>query len=103
VSENGLFPGRLREFLRRVRGVMSRHDALPVQVLLNGHSPAILAGLLDVPRSLAFADLVRRHDGVRRTRIRRIDTSAHNRDPVTLVGMTEVEKLLDAARPESAE
>jgi predicted ATPase len=101
--ENGLFPGRLRELLRRVRSVMSRHDALPVQVLLNGHSPAILAGLLDLPRSLAFADLVRRNDGVRRTRIRRIDTNAKNRDPATLVGMAEVEKLLDAARPEAME
>ena len=74
--ENGLFPGRLRELLRRMRVLVQRHDTLPVQILLNGHSPAIIAGLYDLPGSLAFADLVRRKDGVRRTRVRRIDTTA---------------------------
>jgi predicted ATPase len=101
--ENGLFPGRLRELLRRIRTLVPREGALPVQVMLNGHSPAILAGLYDLPGSLAFADLVRRKDGVRRTRIRRIDTSGQTRDPAALVGIQEVEALLDAVRPELAE
>jgi len=101
--ENGLFPGRLRELLRRMRVLVQRHDTLPVQVLLNGHSPAIIAGLYDLPGSLAFADLVRRKDGVRRTRVRRIDTTAQSHDPATLVSMKEVEALLDAARPEPPE
>jgi predicted ATPase len=64
--ENGLFPGRLRELLRRMRALVQTSHTLPVQVLLNGHSPAIIAGLYDLPRSLVFADLVRRKDGVRR-------------------------------------
>lgn len=101
--ENGLFPGRLRELLRRLRELVQREDALPVQILLNGHSPAIVAGLLDLPGSLAFADLVRRKDGVRRTRIRRIATGAQPSDPATAVSGREVEALLDAARPEPAE
>lgn len=101
--ENGLFPGRLRELLRRMRALSLREDALPVQLVLNGHSPAILAGLYDLPGALAFADLVRRKDGVRRTRIRRIDTSGRSRDPASMVGVKEVEALLDAARPEPAE
>jgi predicted ATPase len=101
--ENGLFPGRLRELLRRMRALIQRHDTLPVQVLLNGHSPAIIAGLYDIPGALVFADLVRRKDGVRRTRIRRIDTKLQGQDPATMVSMTEVEALLDAARPETVE
>lgn len=101
--ENGLFPGRLRELLRRMRELVQRHDTLPVQVLLNGHSPAVIAGLYDIPRSLAFADLVRRKDGVRRTRIRRIDAKMQGQDPAVMVSMTEVEALLDAARPETVE
>lgn len=101
--ENGLFPGRLRELLRRMLEVVHRQDALPVQVILNGHSPAILAGLYDVPGALVFADLVRRKDGVRRTRVRRVDTSGEHRDSTTWVSRREVEALLDAARPELTE
>jgi predicted ATPase len=101
--ENGLFPGRLRELLRRMRTLIQRHDTLPVQVLLNGHSPAIIAGLYDIPSSLVFADLVRRKDGVRRTRVRRIATSAQSHDPATLISEREVKSLLDAARPEAPE
>lgn len=101
--ENGLFPGRLRELLRRMRELAQRHDTLPVQILLNGHSPAIIAGLCDIPEALAFADLVRRKDGVRRTRIRRIDTKMQGHDPATMVSMREVEALLEAASPETAE
>jgi predicted ATPase len=101
--ENGLFPGRLRELLRRMRALVQRHDVLPVQVLLNGHSPAIIAGLYDLPGSMVFADLVRRKDGVRRTRMRLIDTKAQHHDPTTMVAMKEVEALLDAARPEILE
>ncbi len=101
--ENGLFPGRLRELLRRMRALVQRDDMLPVQVLLNGHSPAIIAGLYDVPGSMVFADLVRRKDGVRRTRVRLIDTKAQHHDPPTMVSMKEVEALLDAARPEIVE
>jgi predicted ATPase len=101
--ENGLFPGRLRELLRRMRALVQRQHTLPVQVLLNGHSPAIIAGLYDLPGSLVFADLVRRKDGIRRTRIRHIDTRAQGRDPATMVSMKEVEALLDASRPEIAE
>lgn len=101
--ENGLFPGRLRELLRRMRALVQRHDTLPVQVILNGHSPAIIAGLYDIPGALVFADLVRRKDGVRRTRIRRIDTKLQGQDPAIMVSMAEVEALLDAARPETVE
>lgn len=86
-----------------MRELAQRHDLLPVQVLLNGHSPAIIAGLYDLPESLAFADLVRRKDGVRRTRIRRIDTKMQGQDPATMISMREVEALLEAASPETAE
>lgn len=100
--ENGLFPGRLRELLRRLRELVQRDDALPVQILLNGHSPAIVAGLHDRPDSMAFADLVRRKDGVRRTRVRRIAIT-DAADPATTISMREVDALLEAASPESAE
>jgi predicted ATPase len=101
--ENGLFPGRLRELMRRMRVLVQRTDTLPVQVLLNGHSPAIIAALYDLPGSLAFADLVRRKDGIRRTRVRAMASDGQDHDPATLISRRQVEALLDAARPEIAE
>jgi len=101
--ENGLHPGRLRELLRRLRELVQRDDALPVQILMNGHSPAIVAGLYDLPGSLALADLVRRNGGPRRTRVRRVAASTQPSDPFTTVSMREIEALLEAARPEPAE
>jgi predicted ATPase len=101
--ENGLHPGRLRDLLRWLRELAEQDDALPIQTLMNGHSPAIVAGLRDLPDSLVFLDVVRRKDGVRRTNARRIAPSGELATPGITVSTREVEALLDAVRPEIAE
>lgn len=101
--ENGLHPGRLRELLRWLRELAERDDALPIQILMNGHSPTILAGLRDLPDSLIFLAVVRRKDGLRRTNARRMAPIGELAKPGITVGMHEIEALLDTTRPEIAE
>ncbi|WP_437673196.1 AAA family ATPase [Sorangium sp. So ce131] len=99
--ENGIYPGRLRALIDKlVDATTPRGDVLPPQVLLTSHSPAILAALHGRPESLVFADLVRQGDDLRSTRMRHVRASdGPERDPST-VSRREIERLLDAARPE---
>ncbi|AUX25784.1 hypothetical protein SOCEGT47_063360 [Sorangium cellulosum] len=99
--ENGIYPGRLRALIDKlVDATTPRGDVLPRQVLLTSHSPAILAALHGRPESLVFADLVRRGDDLRSTRMRHVRaTDSPERDPTT-VSRREIERILDAARPE---
>ncbi|AUX46983.1 hypothetical protein SOCE26_084940 [Sorangium cellulosum] len=99
--ENGIYPGRLRALIDKlVDATTPRGDVLPPQVLLTSHSPAILAALHGRPESLVFADLVRRGDELRSTRMRHVRADdGPERDPST-VSRREIERILDAARPE---
>ncbi|WP_437951557.1 AAA family ATPase [Sorangium sp. So ce296] len=99
--ENGIYPGRLRALIDKlVDATTPKGDILPPQVLLTSHSPAILAALHGRPESLVFADLVRRGDELRSTRMRHVRASdGPERDPST-VSRREIERILDAARPE---
>ncbi|WP_437738899.1 AAA family ATPase [Sorangium sp. So ce1335] len=99
--ENGIYPGRLRALVDKlVDATTPRGDVLPPQVLLTSHSPAILAALHGRPESLVFADLVRRGDDLRSTRMRPVRAGdGAERDPST-VSLREIERILDAARPE---
>ncbi|MGK3985497.1 AAA family ATPase [Sorangium sp. So ce136] len=99
--ENGIYPGRLRALIDKlVDATTPRGDVLPPQVLLTSHSPAILAALHGRPESLVFADLVRRGDDLRSTRMRHVRAGdGPERDPGT-VSLREIERILDTARPE---
>jgi predicted ATPase len=70
--ENGIHPTSLRAFMEELVGATTPGADLPPQVLLNSHSPAIVAALDRQPRSLVFTDLVRPADGVHATRMRHI-------------------------------
>ncbi|KYF66251.1 hypothetical protein BE11_31475 [Sorangium cellulosum] len=99
--ENGIYPGRLRALVDKlVDATTPRGDVLPPQVLLTSHSPAILAALHGRPESLVFADLVRRGDDLRSARMRHVRAGdGPERDPST-VSRREIERILDAARPD---
>ncbi|WP_437764432.1 AAA family ATPase [Sorangium sp. So ce281] len=99
--ENGIYPGRLRALIDKlVDATTPKGDVLPPQVLLTSHSPAILAALQGRPESLVFADLVRRGEDLRSTRMRHVRAAdGPERDPST-VSRREIERILDAARPE---
>ncbi|WP_438039390.1 AAA family ATPase [Sorangium sp. So ce128] len=99
--ENGIYPGRLRALIDKlVDATTPGGDVLPPQVLLTSHSPALVAALHGRPESLVFADLVRRGDDLRSTRMRHVRAAdGPERDPST-VSRREIERILDAARPE---
>lgn len=98
--ENGVHPGGLRALVEEVVYATTPRGALPPQVLLNSHSPAVVAALLHQPESLVFADLVRRGDGVQSTRMRHVWREGDPRDRgATTVSAREVERLLETARP----
>jgi predicted ATPase len=117
--ENGVHPARLKELVRRLRGMVTRPsefedgDEGPLtQLLLNSHSPVVLSALvgldmkpIDDPVFLAdtasTADPeskeVRRH-----TRLRPVASSSQaqlvpNDEPGLFVSHFEVQKLLDTA------
>jgi predicted ATPase len=98
--ENGIYPGRLRAFVEKlVDATTPRDGALPPQVLLTTHSPAILAALRDRPETLVLADLVRPGMELRSTRMRPVRARDAAPD-CTTASIREVERILDAARPE---
>ncbi|WP_437711062.1 ATP-binding protein [Sorangium sp. So ce448] len=99
--ENGIYPGRLRALIDKlVDATTPEGDVLPPQVLLTSHSPALVAALHGRSESLVFADLVRRGDDLRSTRMRHVRAAdGPERDPGT-VSRREIERILDAARPE---
>ena len=73
---------------------------MPPQVLLNSHSPALVAALHHQPESLVFADLVRRGDSSQVTRMRHVWRDGDPRDRgATTVSMHEVERILATAQP----
>lgn len=102
--ENGIYPGRLRALIEKMKeAATSDGDQLPLQILLNSHSPAVIAALHSSPENLAFADLVRRRDGLRSTRVRRVQAGASSDRGATVASLREVERLLDSVRPEEVE
>lgn len=98
--ENGVHPTSLRAFMEELLEATTPGDDLPPQVLLNSHSTAIVAALDRHPRSLVFADLVRRGGGLQATRMRHIreDGDADDRGARS-VSRREVERLLELTRP----
>jgi predicted ATPase len=100
--ENGIFPGRLQALIHRLfTGGTERDNDLPVQVILNSHSPAILAALHNHPLSVVYADMVQRGELSRSTRMRRMRASPGG-DRATTVSQSEIERILHSARPEEA-
>jgi predicted ATPase len=99
--ENGIYPGRLRALMKKLEAATSpTTNRMPPQVILNSHSPSLVAALSHRPECLVFADLVRLRDGLRSTRMRHVRTDdAETRDHRT-VSPNEIEQYLDTARPE---
>ena len=98
--ENGIHPGGLRTLIEEIVEITTPHGALPPQVLLNSHSPALVAALHHQPDSLVFADLVRRGDSSQVTRMRHVWRDGDPRDRgATTVSMNEVERILATAQP----
>lgn len=100
--ENGIHPGRLRALVDRLRALTtSDGDALPIQVLVNSHSPVLLAALHDHPESIVLADLVRHGTGGRVTRVRHVDPGGGGGQPQA--SLREVERILETAHVEAGE
>jgi predicted ATPase len=98
--ENGVHPGSLRALIEELVDATTPRGAVPPQVLVNSHSPALVAALHHRPEALVFADLVRRADGLHATRMRHVWKEGDPRDRgATSVSMAEVQRLLDTARP----
>jgi hypothetical protein len=98
--ENGVHPGSLRALIEEIVEATTPRGVLPPQVLLNSHSPALVAALHHQPESLVFADLIRRGDGLQSTRMRHVWQEGDPRDRgATTVSMREVERILETARP----
>jgi predicted ATPase len=99
--ENGIYPGRLRALMKKFEAaVLPVPGQLPPQIILNSHSPSLVAALSHRPELLVFADLIRLQDGLRSTRMRHVRTEkAETRDHST-VSPSEIENYLDTARPE---
>jgi len=99
--ENGVHEGRvpsLVEFLRGAAGLSPDLDKPSFQVLLNTHSPKVMAALLD--REIVAADSVVGIDpitGIRSTRTRMRSGAEPIKDmfdPETALSRFEVERLL---------
>ncbi len=101
--ENGIFPGRLRAFIRKLQETTAPAADVPLQVLLNSHSPTVLAALHEQRRSIVFADLVRQRDGLRWTRMRRVAEGESPDRGATTVSLREIERILETAQPEGDE
>lgn len=99
--ENGIYPGRLRAFVDKlVDATTPVGPELPPQVVLTTHSPAILAALRERPDTLVLADLVRRGTDLRSTRMRTVQSGAPSTNGAPTASIREIERILDAARPE---
>jgi hypothetical protein len=94
--EDGIYPGQLRALIEELKKF-----ALPggeLQILLNSHSPAVVAALQKTPSAIVFADLVYR-DGLRSTRMRRVQDPPPDRG-ATAVSSKEVKRYLGTAQAE---
>lgn len=115
--ENGVHPGRVRELVQRLRamvtdpGLESGNDTPLSQLLLNSHSPVVLAALIDsqmhpVDGAVLFADTATlvdpvRHQLQRRTRLRPVATAAQSKlFEDGNVSELEVRMMLETARAE---
>lgn len=99
--ENGIYPGRLRALIEKLLDATTKEgDALPPQVLLTSHSPTILAALHERPEALLLADLIRHGTDLRSTRMRLVRPESGLPSDRTVASMREIERILDAARPE---
>ncbi len=122
--ENGVFSGRLRVLLERLRRASREPDeaaelnARPTevsvgfsaatpnwrvpQILITTHSPVILSGLLSEPRHLRFIDMVRRN-GERVTRARTVGPVSSPQEGRFVISPREIETILDTSHGEAAE
>jgi predicted ATPase len=99
--ENGIYPGRLRALMKKLEAATSPTTGrIPPQIILNSHSPSLVAALNHRPESLVFADLVRLRDGLRSTRMRHVRTNDTEARDHSTVSPTEIEQYLDTARPD---
>ncbi len=99
--ENGIYPGRLRELVTKLLDITSpRAGKLPHQIILNSHSPSLVAALSDHPEMVVFADLVRQRNGLRSTRMRHVRTSPSAERDYSTVSRDEIERYLESARPD---
>jgi predicted ATPase len=98
--ENGVHPTSLHALMQELFGATTPGTELPPQVLMNSHSPTIVAALEQRPQSLVFADLVRRADGAHATRMRHVRQEGDPADRgATSVSRCEIERLLETVRP----
>lgn len=99
--ENGIYPGRLRALMKKLEDATSPPAGqMPPQVILNSHSPSLVAALHHRLECVVFADLVRRRDGLRSTRMRHVRTEKTDTRDHGTVSPTEIEEYLDTARPD---
>ena len=106
--ENGIHPERLRGLLRTLRNACADPTAAAgetsaKQLLVNSHSPVVLAVLRDRDHEVFFVDMVSRRVGsannpVRRTRVRPVWTKAQQplSPPPEIATIAEVEKYLNS-------
>jgi len=99
--ENGIYPGRLRALVKSLEAAIADVPGqLPPQIILNSHSPALVAALHHRPELLVFADLVRLRDGLRSTRMRHVRSEKTQAHDHSTVSPDEIEQYLDTARPD---
>ncbi len=125
--ENGIFPGRLRLLLEKLRQVATEDTAnyvqrrwenaresmgiadlgininhLPTQILITTHSNVILSALLSRARNLRFIDMIRRNSE-RVTRARTVGPVQSPQDGRFVISPKEIEGILDTTYDEAAE
>lgn len=99
--ENGIYPGRLRALLKKLEEATSpTNGQMPPQIILNSHSPSLVAALHHRPECLVFADLIRQRDGLRSTRMRHVRTEKTETRDHGMVSPNEIEHYLESAQPD---
>ncbi len=98
--ENGIYPGSVRALVEKLVALTVVGDDLAPQVLLNSHSPAVVAALHHRPDALVFADMVRRGGQLHATRMRHVRRAEDPEDRgARTVSVREIERILDTTRP----
>ncbi len=122
--ENGVFPGRLRALLEKLRLASQESPDIPElkerknrtildsneltvnwrapQILLTTHSSVALSMLLSTPHHLRFVDMIRRN-GERVTRARTVGPVKSPQDGRFTITPGEIEGILDMRYEEAAE
>jgi predicted ATPase len=100
--ETGIYPGRLTALLDKlISATEPAGGILPVQVVLNTHSPVVLSILRQRPSAVVLADKVSRTEQgtVRRfTRMRHVALGESADRGATLASRREAERLLEVAK-----